>query len=129
MEVSEINKSVNEIQKYLEITTSTNPVELQERLVTLMPYMALSGEMLAEAKRFLRKKKSSEISKTIIAIAKESHLSATVQNALLESIAEDEHYLVDKIERLNRSCVHQIDALRSLLSYEREGLRLNQTGY
>jgi hypothetical protein len=82
---SKLNKEANEIEKYLEITTSTNPVEL---------------------------KKSAEISKTIIAIAKESHLSATVQNALLD-----------------RTCVHQIDAVRSLLSFEREGLRLNQTGY
>jgi hypothetical protein len=129
MTADELNKSANMIQKYLEITPSTNPVELQERIMTIMPYLALSGEMLAEAKRLLRKKKSAEISRTIIAIARESHLSATVQNALLESIAEDEHYLVDRLERLNRSCVHQIDALRSLLSYEREGLRLNSTGY
>jgi CHASE3 domain sensor protein len=123
-----LTKEADKIQEYLEITSSTNPEELQERLVTLMPYLARSGEMLAQAKRLLRKKKSAEISKTIIAIAKESHLSASVQNALLE-IAEDEHYLVDKLERLNRSCVHHIDALRSLLSYEREGLRLNNTGY
>jgi hypothetical protein len=129
MTAEELNKTANGIQKYLEITSSTNPEELEERLVTIMPYMALSGEMLAEAKRLLRRKKSTEISNTIIAIAKESHLSATVQNALLESIAEDEHFLVDKLERLNRSCVHQIDALRSLLSYEKEGMRLNKTGY
>jgi hypothetical protein len=129
MTVLELNKTADEIQKYLEETSSTNPEELQTRLVTLMPYLALSGEMLAQAKRILRKKKSSEIGSTIIAIAKESHLSASVQNSLLESVAEDEHYLVDRLERLNRSCVHQIDALRSLLSYEREGLRLNQTGY
>jgi hypothetical protein len=124
-----LTKEADKIQEYLEITSSTNPEELQERLVTLMPYLARSGEMLAQAKRLLRKKKSTEISNTIIAIAKESHLSASVQNALLESIAEDEHYLVDKLERLNRSCVHHIDALRSLLSYEKEGLRLNNTGY
>jgi hypothetical protein len=129
MTLEGLNKEAADIQGYLEIASSNNPEEIQERIVTLMPFLARSGEMLAEAKRLLRRKKSTEISNTIIKIAKESHLSASVQNALLESIAEDEHYLVDKLERLNRSCVHQIDALRSLLSYEREGLRLNNTGY
>jgi hypothetical protein len=126
---SSLEREADRMQKYLEITLSGNPEELQERLITLMSFLARSGEMLAEAKRMLRRKKSAEISRTVIAIAKESHLSATVQNAMLESIAEDENYLVDKIERQNRTIVHQIDSLRSLLSYERENLRLTQTGY
>jgi hypothetical protein len=125
----ELKKEADKIQSYLEITCSNEATEICERLSTLMVYTARSGEMLAQGKRLLRSKKSAEISKTIIVIAKEAHLSATVQNALLESIAEDENYLVDKLERLNRSCVHQIDALRSLLSYEKEGLRLSNTGY
>jgi hypothetical protein len=118
-----------EIQKYLEIECSNSPEEIRERMYGLMAYIATSGELLAQAKRMLRAKKSQEISKTIIAIAKESHLSATVQNALLDSICEEENYLVDLLERINRSATHQLDALRSLLSYEKEALRLNNTGY
>lgn len=108
-----------EIQEYLQITCSNNPEEMIERMTNLMVYMARSGEMLAEAKTLLRKKKTSEINNTIIAIAKQSHLSGRVQNALLESICEEESYMVDWIERINRTCTHQIDALRSLLSYEK----------
>ena len=48
---------------------------------------------------------------------------------MLDSIAEDEAFLVDRLDRLNSSCVHQLDALRTLLSYEKESLRLNKTGY
>lgn len=118
-----------EIQKYLEIECSNSPEEIRDRMYVLMGYIATSGELLAQAKRMLRAKKSQEISKTIIAIAKESHLSASVQNALLDSICEDENYLVDLLERINRSATHQLDALRSLLSYEKEALRLNNTGY
>lgn len=92
-------------------------------------YLARTCEMLADAKRTLRRKKSSEISNTIIAIAKEQCLSAKVQNTLLDSIAEDEAYMVDRLDRLNAACTHQIDALRSLLSYEKEQLRLTNTGY
>lgn len=111
------------IQDFLDVTVSSDPAELVDRIATLMTYMARSGEMYAQAKKILRAKKSSEISKTIIAIAKEQCLSASVQNALLDSICEEEAYLVDWLERINRSCTHQLDGLRTLLSYEKEQMR------
>jgi hypothetical protein len=129
MTIDDIKKEATEIQSYLEILVSENPEEISNRIAYLMSYMARSGNMLAQAKKDLRAKKTNEISKTIIKIAKASHLSATVQNALLDSICEEESYLVDWIERINRGCVHQIDGLRSLLSYDKEEMRLRQTGY
>jgi type III secretion system FlhB-like substrate exporter len=111
------------IQSYLEITVSSDPPELVNRIATLMAYMARSGEMLAKAKKDLRIKKTAEISKTILKIAKENCLSASVQNALLDSICEDESFMVDWLERINRTCTHQIDGLRSLLSYEKEQMK------
>lgn len=125
-----MEKEISEINDYLNITCSNNPLEIQERISVIMVYLNRSGEMLADAKKkLLRKKKSTEISNTIIAIAKEQCLSAKVQNALLDSIAEDESYLVDRLDRLNAACTHQLDALRTLLSYEKEAMRLNKTGY
>jgi hypothetical protein len=129
MTIDEIKKEASEIQSYLEIIVSDDPEEMSERISTLMSYMSRSGYMLAQAKKVLRAKKTTEISKTIIAIAKEGHLSATVQNALLDSICEEESFLVDWLDRINRSCTHQIDGLRSLLSFEKEELRLTKTGY
>lgn len=117
------------MQEYLEIHCGITPEELEDRIATLGVYMARSGNMLADAKRLLRARKSAEISKTIIAIAKESCLSATVQNALLDSICEEEAYLVDWLDRINRSATHQVESCRSLLSFEKENLRLNKTGY
>jgi len=127
--MSDLTQESTKIQEYLDITVSNNPEEIIDRLSNLMAYLSRSGEMLAQAKKILRAKKTKEINKTIIAIAKASHLSASVQNALLDSICEEESYLVDWIDRINRTCTHQIDALRSLLSYEKEGMRLNKTGY
>lgn len=117
------------IQAYLDIVCSNNPEELTERISQLMSYMSRSGEMLAKAKRLLRSRKSEQIRNTIIEVARAEHLSASVQNALLESICEQEAFLVDWLDRLNKACTHQIEGLRSLLSYEKEGLRLNKTGY
>jgi hypothetical protein len=127
--IDELQKEATEIQAYLDITVSSNPEEMTERLSMLMSFMSRSGEMLAKAKKILRARKTEEINKTIIAIARASYLSAHVQNSLLDSICEEESYMVDWIERLNRSCTHQIDGLRSLLSYEKEELRLTKSGY
>lgn len=118
-----MKEEAKKIQDYLDITVSSDPAELVDRIATLMTYMSRSGEMFAQSKRILRAKKTTEISKTIMAIAKEQCLSATVQNALLDSICEEEAFMVDWLERLNRTCTHQLDALRSLLSYEKEQMR------
>lgn len=124
-----MKKEAQYIQDYLDITCSENPEEMAERIRVLSVYMARSGMMLADAKKLYNKKVASEIGETIIKIAKEQYLSATAQNKLVKAIAQDEQYLVDWLDRINRTCTHQIDALRSLLSYEKEQLRLRETGY
>lgn len=122
-------QEAQKIQDYLDIECSENPEEVLERIRAIMPYISRTAFMLAEAKKALRRKKASEISNTIINIAKEQCLSAKVQNTLIDSIAEEEAYLDDWLDRLNAAATHQVDALRSILSYEREQLRINKTGY
>lgn len=121
-----LQEEAQQIQDYLDIECSENPEEVLERIRAIMPYISRTAFMLAEAKKALRRKKASEISNTIINIAKEQCLSAKVQNTLIDSIAEEEAYLVDWLERLNAAATHQVDALRSILSYEREQLRLTK---
>jgi hypothetical protein len=120
-----MHQEAQQLQDYLELECSDNPAEIAERIRTLSVYLARSGRMMAEAKIALRRRQTAEISAAILNIAKQQHLSARVQNTLLDSIAEEEAYMVDWTERINRSCTHQIDALRSLLSYEKEQLRLS----
>lgn len=117
-------EEIEKMQSFLEEPTSNNPVEIQERLGDLMVYLARSSELLAIAKRELRKKKSTDIANTIIAVAKETNLSSKVQNQLLDCIAEEESFLVDWLDRINSTIVHQIDGLRSLLSYAKEEMRM-----
>lgn len=124
-----LQEEAKQISYYLQITCQNNPQEIQQRIADTMVYVARTGEMLATAKRMLRRRKSEEIQNTILTIARENCLSAKVQNALLDSIAEEEAFLVDTLDRLNAAATHQLDALRTLLSYEREGMRLNKTGY
>lgn len=122
-------EEIEKIQSYLEITCSDNPDEVTQRIRELSAYLARTAFLLQEAKYALRRKKASEIGEIVVRIAKEQYLSAKAQNALVDSIAAEEHRVVDWLDRLNAACTHQIDALRSLLSYEKEQLRLRDTGY
>lgn len=121
-----MEEELQRMQDYLEIDISENPEEIVQRIKDLNVYMARSGKMLADAKKLLRERKNEEITQTILKIAKENYLAAKAQNALVECIARHEHYLVDWADRINKTCVHQVEALRSLLSYEKEQLKLNQ---
>ena len=55
-------------------------------------------------------------------------LSGKVQNALVDSICQEEKYLVDWIDRLNATCTHQLDFCRSIISKNKEELRLSNLG-
>ena len=118
-----------EIQSFAEITPSDNPQEIAERMSECGVYIARTGKMLADAKYHLNKNKKKEIMQLIIEFLKNKKLSATVQNSLVDNICKDEKYLVDWLERLNRAVTHQMEACRSLLSYEKENLRISKTGW
>ena len=120
---------VKEIQSFAEISVSDNPQEIAERIADCGVYIARTGKMLADAKYWLNQKKKDETVELIINLISKDKLSAKVQNALIDSICKDEQYLVDWLERLNRAVTHQQEAMRSLLSYEKENLRISKTGY
>lgn len=124
-----MENEAQDMQVYMQDECSDNPAEIVERLKRLNVYQARSGLLLSEAKKMYRQKRASEISETIVAIAKDNFLSAKAQNALVDSIAQDEAFLVDWLDRINATCKHQQDTLRSILSYEKESLKLNNTGY
>ena len=122
------HEEATEMQAYLETLPEDNTDALSERIKILAVYQARSGYMLAEAKKTLSEKKKTEIVNTIIAIAKENYLSAKAQNALVDSIATDEQFMVDWLDRINAACKHQLDAVRSLLSFEKEVYKQNNYG-
>ena len=122
------HEEATEMQAYLETLPEDNPDALSERIKILAVYQARSCYMLAEAKKTLSEKKKTEIVNTIIAIAKENYLSAKAQNALVDSIATDEQFVVDWLDRINAACKHQLDAVRSLLSFEKEVYKQNNYG-
>ena len=126
MTINEIENELKVYQSELETIIETDDINaLVERIAKTAGYYARTGYLLAEAKRLLRLKKSDEISNMVRTIAKEGHLSGKAQNALVDSIAIQENYVVDWADRINSMCVHQIDVIRTLISKEKAEMQMN----
>ena len=123
--LSDITNEVEQYQAELETAIPCDDVNACcARMAFLAQIQARTGHLLADAKRLVRLRKSSEIGKTIVSIAKENYLSAKAQNALVDSLAVEEMYLVDMLDRQNSDCTHQIDVCRSIVSKAKEEMRL-----
>lgn len=89
-------------------------------------YMARSGEMLAEAV-FLQEEainKAFEENKERI-----DCMAATVANKYLTSCCRHENRLVKWLDRINATCKHQSDNLRTQISFVKEQVRLDGRCY
>ncbi|MDR2929078.1 MAG: hypothetical protein LBV41_12900 [Cytophagaceae bacterium] len=125
MTFDEIKHECGAMQDELQMLIPDDVNSAIERGKEIVVYHARTGYLLALAKQLARKKKSCEIGETIVKIAKENYLSAKAQNALVDSIADDEMFLVDWLDRLNSMCVHQIDLIRSIISKEKTEMQIS----
>lgn len=108
---------IEKIQQWLMIDRSDNIAEIIERGDTAIQYISRTGEMLADAKRNLREKMKSEIMNNLIeVINKTPYITSKAINAMVDSLCKDEHYLVDRIDRLNHSLVKEHDWCRTRVS-------------
>jgi hypothetical protein len=125
MTYNELLSECESIQSELETLIPDDINAAVDRGRELSVYHARTGFILAEAKKLTRAKKTTEIGETIIKIAKEQCLSSKAQNALVDSIATEEMYVADWADRLNSSCKHQLDMIRTIISKEKEEMRFS----
>lgn len=119
-------KEARAIQDYLEVTCSDDVHEMIERLSNLNVYMARSGLMLADALKLQDRAINAiyaEQSKLIL------KMPATVATKFIGSCCEEENRLVKWLERINATCKHQSDNLRTQISFSKEQLSLERRGY
>lgn len=115
-----------DIQYFLEEVVSDDPHELAERLSKLCVYMARSGAILADAKYMQDQARRGVYDVYFDQITR---MSATVASKFIESETGEMNYLVNWADRINKSCTHQADSLRTMLSYAKENLKLTRSGY
>jgi hypothetical protein len=124
----ELVKEAETIQAFAEITVSDDMSEVVNRGNDLMTYIARTGKMQADAKYHLEIKRKGGALDVVARLSEGLKMSATVQNALIDSLSAGELSLYEGIERLNRTCTHQLDWCRTLVSKAKEEMRMTNIG-
>lgn len=108
-----IQKELEEIQNFLEITLSENIDEAVVRGNDLAVYMARSGKLLADAKIHKDEKLNSEVISRIKDLVS---LHASSANKFIDTLTKDENHLVTWADRVNAACSRQLEWCRTVIS-------------
>lgn len=115
-----IEAELAEMQSFIELSfAGDTPEALKERLGTLSQHMARSGKLKADAEWHYSNLYQSSLMSAIKEMA-EAQMSTSTVNKYLESICKDYKQIVTWADRVNRSCVHQSDAIRTLISFAKQ---------
>ena len=115
--IEHIQERLEFIQRFLEAQYDSDEGNLiHDRLTELGAYMAESGKLKADAEYHYNARMMTDLVKALTGLLPD-YSSATLQNAFVKSLAKDERQLVTYADRVNRSCTHQIEVLRTQLSY------------
>lgn len=115
---TELETSAEDLQKH------GDEIEIKGNQVSV--YLSRTGAMLADAKYHLNESLRSDVLVTLIEQMKATYLSASAQKEFIRSACTYETWLVDFIERLNKTCTHQLDWYRSVLSKYKEELNYSR---
>jgi len=116
------------IDEFLNTEISDDMYVVTERGNRLAVFIARTGKMLADAKYWLNTETKTEAIEIIKQITSAKY-SAKIQNALIESVAKEQQYIVDWCERLNKTATHQLGWCRTLISKAKEEMRLTGTNF
>lgn len=122
----QLRAEAERIQAYLEITASDDPNEMVARLSDLNVYLARTGRMLAEASCIRDRAVAAVYASRAEVIER---MPATVARRFVESQTADQNALVVWLDRLNRTCTHQSENLRTQISFTKQQLELTRKGY
>lgn len=119
--IEQIRKEAEDIQSLLECLNDADINSLIGRLDQLGVYYARSGELLSEV-----------VGMRDAAVSKLFHdekemilsLSPSLATKLVNSSAGELNALEKWLDRINAACKHQCDSLRTMISYEKERMRL-----
>jgi hypothetical protein len=123
MNYEELKIKADKMQSFLEQKPSDQEEGIIDRLELLQILMAQSGDCLANAKYLLDLRKNDSITQSLKE-ALAGDWSTTIIHKKIDALCREENFLVNRFDRINSSAVHQIDALRSILSYRKAQMSL-----
>ncbi|MDY3521344.1 hypothetical protein PG614_02520 [Riemerella anatipestifer] len=120
---SEIKKELETMQVFLESVVDDDPGIAVSYGNDALVYYSRSGKLLADAKMHKDRKLRSELVEQIKVI---SGLSASVANKFIDTLTEEENYLVNWADRINAALARRADFCRTMISKAKEEMRLTQ---
>lgn len=120
---SEIENELQNMQEFLETHLDDDINFAVEYGNDALVHYSRSGKLLADAKMHRDRKMRSELTAQIKKI---SNLPASVANKFVETLMEDENYLVNWADRINAALARRSDFCRTMISKAKEELRLTQ---
>lgn len=115
--VDHIKTRLEFMQGYLEAHYDSDDGHmLSARLQELGAYMAESGKLKADMEFHYNEALNKELIQMIKGLLPE-YSSASVQNKFMKSLAREENRILLIADRINRSCTHQIELMRTQLSF------------
>ena len=117
----ELQDTTTKMQTFLETKPGNEPNDLIDRMENLSVLIAKSGKCLADAKYL----QDMVVNGAIMEALKKSYeerLSPSTINKFVTTAAKDLNYLVNLFDRLNSAAVHQLDGIRTIISYRKAEL-------
>lgn len=114
--VDQIQKELEEMQSFLEAHYSADNInQVQDRFENIGVYMARSGKLKADAEHHYNSLVESSIMEALKR-GYENILPTTTLNKFVEAEARNYKFLLTFSDRVNRSCTHQYEGLRTVIS-------------
>ncbi|HEX7906207.1 MAG TPA: hypothetical protein VF487_20175 [Chitinophagaceae bacterium] len=125
-----ILKECEQIQSFLEADYPIDePAACEAKGKELEVYMARSGKMLADAKYWQDQFVNSAITETVReALLAQKVWSISLVNKKVDALAKEYNYLVNWCDRINRTCTHQLDFIRTMLSKHKAEMQMSGYG-
>ena len=120
---AELQEKANKMQQFLESEVGPDPNAILERIDHLHILIAQSGQCLAEAK-YIQDQLINQGLSSAIEMELNKKLSPSLITKFVSTQAKDINFIVNHLDRINASATHQLDGLRTIISYKKAELNL-----
>ena len=123
MTTTDLETSLSKMQSFLETPAGLEPQDLLDRIEHLTILVAKSGHLLAKAKFIQDDIVNTGLMKAI-EDGLDKKLTPSLINKFVSTNAKNINYLVNWADRINASATHQLDGIRTVISYKKAELNL-----
>ena len=112
----QLTEKITKFNAFLQMECKNEPADLLDRMNKMEILISQSGEYLADAK-FMQDEMVNGAIIDALKKALEEKLSASTINLYVKTAAKENNYLVNQLERINKTATHQHEGLRTRISF------------